>query len=406
MKKLFSALPIIMIFLYSCISDNKSGFDQDASSIKINLGDIIDKKIELNLSEIVSEIKYVQLETNKNCQISYVDKMVFTAKNIIILSKHDIFLFNHEGKFIRKIGAKGKGPNEYFIIRDISVDVKDKLIYGIDNESKKIIVYSFDGRFIKNIQIDLKGFLWQLAFLNNSKILIFRQYSWIDESGKNLQLYSIDNQGKVNWEFPVNNLKDLRVGHSNEASFLQHENYFEFASLWRDTIYRINESNNYESIYHFDFGKYRFPDDLFRDVEKYDKIKSNYIELMGEELLNDYIFIYYNLHDKFSFSIFDRKKNIFIYNENLYENWEAIPFAGIINDIDGGLSISNTNLKFAFNGNILLNPIQANEIRDILKDEYSDGKEILYPEKQNELIELAKSMDEDDNPVIQVLYLK
>jgi len=108
------------------------------------------------LSEIAKSVRIIPLETNPNCFIGSTNK-VFVGKKEMLISTAgettELFQFTPDGRFIRKIGNRGKGPGEYTDINDMTVFEDSSVVFINGWQMRKIIGYSFDGKITREIPI-------------------------------------------------------------------------------------------------------------------------------------------------------------------------------------------------------------------------------------------------------------
>jgi len=101
--------------------------------------------------EDLADVRYVPLETNDSCLISFPSKIVMRDSLIIITDSQqdEIYFFNSDGKYLNKISHKGSGPQEYYHIYGSCVDFDRKLVYIADPYSypRKVKAYNFDGTY-------------------------------------------------------------------------------------------------------------------------------------------------------------------------------------------------------------------------------------------------------------------
>lgn len=105
------------------------------------------------------DVKYIVLETNENCLIGQIKKIKFRRNNIFIYDReisNSLFMFDMNGKFIRKIGNRGKGPNEYITMEDFDLDDADG-IYIYDQPRCRIIKFNENGENVENINLPIWG---------------------------------------------------------------------------------------------------------------------------------------------------------------------------------------------------------------------------------------------------------
>jgi hypothetical protein len=110
MRKLL-CLPIILML--GCTSQDPSS----TGVITINVTDGLKETRELSLSDFVSDIEYIKLETKKECLIGSGYPIV-GKDHILILSYNplSVLLFSREGELLGTIEKKGHGPGEYMTI--------------------------------------------------------------------------------------------------------------------------------------------------------------------------------------------------------------------------------------------------------------------------------------------------
>lgn len=118
---------------------------------------------KINISEFADSVKYIKLQTDQNCIIGRIVKLIIKKKYIYVcdVSQMIIFVFDKNGHFVAKLDKKGNGPEEYSGFGGLFVD---------DNE-EFIEIFTRDGELIKysNITFD---------FIEKNPLeLIFSNYS-------------------------------------------------------------------------------------------------------------------------------------------------------------------------------------------------------------------------------------
>ena len=109
-------------------------------------------------SSVYKGIKTILLETNETCLIGGINKMHIHDDLIIILDRRyarSLYVFDKNGRFIRKIGSVGNGPGEYVEVTDFTIDKENNTIYLFDTMMGRINKYDFaTGRFINVINLN------------------------------------------------------------------------------------------------------------------------------------------------------------------------------------------------------------------------------------------------------------
>ena len=113
-------LCIIFIILLGCKENSHSGNGIIMKS-SINELDLIDN---IYLDEWIDSIQYVKLETNDSCLIGDITQALYVANKWVIFdyTSQSIFLYDKYGAFIRKVGNRGRGPEEYLKTSNIMVN--------------------------------------------------------------------------------------------------------------------------------------------------------------------------------------------------------------------------------------------------------------------------------------------
>ncbi len=147
-------LIFICIVFVSCSSKQNEIKNTQSYIIDINKASVED---QLLYSTVFGKMKTIILETSDEALISMINKMEVYKDYIIILdyySAKSIFVFDKEGKFIRKIGAIGAGPGEYISPHDFTINSKNGEIYILDFSSQKVLRYNItSGEYLSTINM-------------------------------------------------------------------------------------------------------------------------------------------------------------------------------------------------------------------------------------------------------------
>ena len=124
----------------------QSGAERDGV-ITVDVNASYPKK-ELILQDFM-DVEYIPLETNDDflCQ----GEVLAVGKDILIARNNnndgDIFIFNRNGKALKKINRKGQGPEEYVYLESLILDEENGEMFVNSASTKKILVYDLDGKF-------------------------------------------------------------------------------------------------------------------------------------------------------------------------------------------------------------------------------------------------------------------
>jgi hypothetical protein len=110
-------------------------------------------KKELILQDFL-DVEYIALETNDDflCQgfVQAIGKDIIIVRNRI--QDGNIFIFDRNGRGLKKINRKGQSGEEYTNILGITLDEDNGEIFVNDLYIRKILVYDLDGEFKRNLR--------------------------------------------------------------------------------------------------------------------------------------------------------------------------------------------------------------------------------------------------------------
>ena len=174
MKTLIYIETIFLLVMTSCGSDNAStdGF----ITVDVTKSSYSPKK-ELVLQDFM-DVEYIPLETNDEfVNQGYVQAV---GEKYIIVTNYrkdgDIFVYNRNGKAIRKINHKGQGGKEYISFRTITLDEENNELFVNDHYAKKIVVYDLEGNFKRSFKQNDKGkslFYWEIFNYDKENLICY-----------------------------------------------------------------------------------------------------------------------------------------------------------------------------------------------------------------------------------------
>lgn len=114
------------------------------------------EKGEKGLAEMYFDnLDCIPLETNSKSVIGKIARISFHNELIFILdeSQKQILIFNSLGKYLDKLGKKGRGPGEYVSIRDFSINRSSGDILLLCDTPNKIIVFNERREFLREFKL-------------------------------------------------------------------------------------------------------------------------------------------------------------------------------------------------------------------------------------------------------------
>ena len=383
-----------LIFTFSCKSQPKSLFKISPEIFTDNM---------ISLSDIADDISYVPLDNYFPIGLTY--KLVVTTKNIYLSIKDvdvGILKFDNQGKLVCKIGNRGRGPEEYIYGMEFSVDEKTGNIYVLDRSTIK--VYSFSGRFIRNINYnDYLSYQGGDIEIYNSLIFIpdFIQYG----------------NAKYNWIFldtlgnlvsrKENSVPPFTVNSVIPGQIYKFNNNLYYFNYLNDTIFSIKPDLKCSPAYLFAKGDFRFPNNFV-----FDFTKLNDIFRPGEMFeTKQYIFLNYSYKGKSAISLINKKtKKVSQAYKNIENTTMPVKTKALIeNDLDAGLPFSTKPIfsNYTKDGTeYLATFITPYDLKTYLLTNDFKSKIPVFPEKKKQLEKIAGNLNDTDNPVLMIIRIK
>jgi hypothetical protein len=374
---------------------------------EIKFEDLLKQKNTIKLSQVASEVKYIQLETNENCMIYHNAKYYFADSFIFVSNRDHILKFSADGKFIKQIGTPGRGPGEIISIYTISIIPEKKLIVIFDYVAHKLLYFNFDGNLVKSSGVPRFKYI---NVLNDARYIAISQaitasekytHLLINESGDTLSAV----KNPVSWKAP--DQKHISsVSNPSFKPFYTYQNKHYFKSMYNDTVYVIN-ANKIRPSYFINLGKYQLPAD-----KRMESLNPGEASLFGKNAKDYYHAYVFESGDRFFLTINewggDNKIERFTINKSFIANTDNKgAFRGYIdNDWDGGGLFWP---KGTINDNTVFMPIYVKDLKDIINFRRSSKSlrtMVKFPEKRTQLEKMVSELDIADNPILMVVTLK
>jgi hypothetical protein len=201
------------------------------------------------MSSLFKKAKIIPLETADESLIGQITEVqVSDGKMFVFDTDHihgGLFVFDMDGKFIRRIGRKGQGPEEYVFLSDFTVDEAKHEIYLMDLDRKCIMIYDIEtGKYIKRINISYMSEKTYSNCILYSEGRLYADVRAKSGSKENYMLYEIDLQtGKCkNPLLPRDCNKGANFMLSNPFYSRNHANSPKIVKSFMDTVFAIEKN--------------------------------------------------------------------------------------------------------------------------------------------------------------------
>jgi hypothetical protein len=345
------------------------------------------------VSTLVDSMSYVPLETNENCFIGNIDKMMFAGKRIIVLDKYiaqSIFIFEKTGAFHAKIEKLRKGPDEVFSIDDITIDFRTGNILLLDLSDKKILTYDQDGRFLTERPVGF--YVYELAMVPGKSDLALANHSESNSNFKDISLHNLIQTDSLirpyAKAFPFSEQSGLDFHWTNPINFRTDGLSLYYYPRFTDTIYQI-DGQVADARYQVNYGDSGFPAQFYKSPSdnKFEQLRGTYSYFMGDYVATpDYFYCSASVKGAETFGF--------------YSNKTGITKSSEVIKLDGP-NVIFFNKPMCNDGNIFLS---AMTVREAI--EGMTGSLNYLGQKNKKLLLRFAEAKENDNPIVMFYTLK
>ncbi|GEM_PF-2888087 len=272
MKKIvFFAFSVLLVSCKAPGKENKYAKDLAISSEEetacyyINIDKPGKNGVVKNISDICESVQYIPIETGSEAHIKNITDIDVVLPYIFIATFSQVYIFDFNGKLVRKISGQGDGPGEYNFIGDMLVDKSDTSIYVTSVLNKRINHYSFYGDFIKSFSSFHDYPNEKIEKIGDSIFLTYPDFITKGSQNQPLMIASFNENFELVREYP-SRLKQIEKGSAtlmipNEVLYKDKESIY-FKQVRNDTVYRIKGPDVSPYII-FSFPEYKMPLDEF-----------------------------------------------------------------------------------------------------------------------------------------------
>lgn len=365
---------------------------------------LLPKPSMIKLSDLgCIDIKYIPLESKDQCLITAIDLVFFNDYSInklipgdgyfLLKNGNNVLKFSEDGKFISSIGNIGRGPEEITNIDDLDIDKENQNIYLVSGWQKKFCIYSPNGQFIRSFSVPF--YIREFRFFENYLLC----YCGNNRGDNENSFILLDKMGHIIKKFP--NRYSFRgksgFGFTHENLFYSYNKKINVKEIYSDTIYSFENFAFYKHRA-IEVGKKKVTPKV-RSESNMLQIGANYIQPIN--LFEFGSFIFYAFIDKFV----ENDVRIYGFIGSKENNYQALFNLGhgINNDLDGGPNIIPLTIK---NDYTIISMIDVLKLKEHIASNEFKNSFPIYPEKKKELVKLANSLKETDNPVLVMVSLK
>lgn len=341
---------------------------------------------EIDLSTYVDSVAYIALETSEHALITNMSKVLVSSDKLFILDGNTVYIYSKSGKYLNKIYSVGRGFGEYIALNDITIDKERNLLILHCYRTDKKLYFTYDGGFVKEIlsQNEQIKYIRKFESLNNGNFLCFNYP---------LDCSSFDKESSGLWEQDANG-NFIRSYMSYNALFpvMHNENVSVFqCNGCSDSIYLRDPIRS--NVYMVASGK-------LDTVVEFRHINTNLEAYKGE------------VSPRLGEDFYPVVMGLYVGNRIILSRWidqTVVNSFHILYDKECENVVYSK--KLACSDVLLESSVEVTSNLDnamVYRTlNYSQVEQYINKNRtENKLVRFLSGVEEDSNPILQILYLK
>lgn len=308
MRTLIAIGLLVVLMLSSCRKETQ-GFPV----LVLDDTDGIDTKLEIPIADMGWRAEAIPLETTDSCLIKNIGQLEESKMYYWIVSDNLIYKFDKAGRFIKRIGSMGQGPEEYVSAKMIQPVEETQELFVMDYFGRKMNVYDFDGHFLRTFKLPEETWMDKFRYMDGKIYYLTTGNSVMPD------LYCYDVQTTQTDTLCRREREMGTEGYVGQTFAYNLDNDLYMFHYFNDTVYRIAE-NRIEPAWLFQTGKMKWTYDEVTIVADFTpKVRPDGPRIQVFDLFEtkDYTFVFYTIskyqgeHMKSFLALYDKKQNLF-----------------------------------------------------------------------------------------------
>ena len=369
----------IILLCVSCKDSSKRTIGSEV--YKVNLNDVVNP-----FDEIFFKAEIIPLETVDSSMIAYMQKIYLVDGHYYIYDfwLQNLLVFDQTGQFVRKVGKRGDGPDEYRGMYDCYVDVRNKEAYylSVYGRFKR---YYCNGEFRDEVTLPTRPHYYSMSMVDENHIVTWSCLEPEDGGGLQIADKMTGDSIRTCW------YDDRVLNFQQMFPFYSYNGKTFFSTALRHQVYEVTVDGLLPA-YIWDFGKHNITEgtlEYYLSIEG-EKRNQRLIDDCGTDLL-PYCFREQNQNARYCYASLrrDRKSTRPPMTHVFYDKKKQEGYA--FDELADGCRM---NFPLYFGDDYMLT--------DVFYENREQYKSIL-PESEYKKLE---NMKEDDNPYLLKLYFK
>ncbi len=354
----------------------------------------MDHLVDIQKSGLIKDVSLVSLQ-DTSVYIGDITKVDALDTLIYILdqNKKGIYIFSDKGKYVSTISEQGHGAGEYLEVTDFFVDPEKKTVNILSRLNRKLYVYDIKGNGIQ--VINLPKTFNRIAKYADGFIGYMANYR--EDRSQPHNYWIMDGNGKVVSHFGV--IKNCIESRTRESfrPFSSHKGDLSISAEYERGIMTLSDgSDDAQTTYMLDFGKYNWPEipdkDYNNDEKMFMLVNTHISDPDQFQETDSYLLSLVYVNGQPIIAAYDKESG----------KGKALSLANYIDDyiLGGGKPISiSENEIFAIQ--------DASGMYEVWKggNEYNDFEKDRPTQVKN-LRKRFKNIDEDGNPFLIIYHLR
>ncbi len=365
----------------------------------INVAANINNFKQINLSQFTTEVRYVPLETREDALLSATTNFDISENFIVLTDGNSCLLYDLAGRFIRKFGTKGRGPEEYLGISNLTICKDNTIIF---NSLVDLLEFNIDGTFSqrhsKCLDAGNGAALMNWHLIEDTLLL-----GVIDNLGGNERYKAmlINKNGVVKKQYQNYDIlksNNSRIYNGIPKLFEYNKTVF-IKQQFNDTLFSINKTYDLIPEYVINLGNLKMPADIRAEFSEWARRMNEFLAVNSILMTPDYLFLAVFIPGKSQsnvLGIYDKKSKELLFSQP-GESGNRLLANGIFNDIDAGPGFFPVKI---INDNTMIMIIDAKELKSHVESDAFKDNIPKFPGKKSELEAIANNLTENDNPVM------
>jgi hypothetical protein len=375
-----------------------------------------DQKKSVLLSDLVKSVEIVRFYPPEDVYFVNARSFSIGKKYIMIADdggggQNNIILCERSGKFIRTIGRTGEGPGEFLNAWLTFMDPSENYIFIADYRSNKLIKYSVSGEFIKEHtmkELPNRNLFDEARFINEHEfVLVPRRPVRAIDGFASMFVYDLDLNptGKI---LPRANDKNLPLFNNSYQTVGEGPDRIFYWEPYFDTLYTINPDHSTEATHIIGWSKngpsFEYMSSFNYNLPPDRQYPINFIYSISET--EKYFFIGGMSHNaRFSAAYNKKSEEIFLLADDMDCDTASLEKTAVIkNDLFGIDPIQIQIFEQQIDRYVAWFPLSM--ISTEFDQDCLRNKEVKLPEIRDRLLELAKSVDTENNLVLLLMEAK